>query len=240
MNDKIAYSRTPQMAELLQAAVKQGLTAVHTCLPGIVDKYDAKKQTADIIPAIKKPFLDRDGIEGLDELPVLPNVPVGFPRGGGYFMSLPLQKGDDVILMFAENSIDKWYDSDGKKAVDPVDFRQFDLSDAFAIPGGYPIARAIGDSIAQGLILGQEGGVQIRFTGNGVEVVSGASSSAADFVALSTKVKTEFTSIKAIFDAHIHITTATVGATPTPGVIAPTTTGFPTPGDVASKNLKAD
>ena len=58
MNDKIAYSRTPQTAELLQAAVKQGLIAVHTCLPGIVDKYDAKKQTADIVPAIKKPFLE--------------------------------------------------------------------------------------------------------------------------------------------------------------------------------------
>lgn len=71
---------------------------------------------------------------------------------------------------------------------------------------------------------------------------------AAQFVALANLVKAELDDIKADLDAmkghvdgHIHTTTATVGASPTVGVISPPTTSAPTPhtpGDVASTNLK--
>jgi hypothetical protein len=239
MTRKLGNSRTPQLAELLLAAVDRGLAEVHTCMPGIVESYDPKTQTANILPALKQPFVDVDGGEGLDELPVLPDVPIGFPRGGKYFMSLPLEAGDDVLLMFSENSIDKWYAGDGKKVVDPVDFRRFDLSDAFAIPGGYPLSRAIGDAIAKGLVMGKEGGLQIRFTDDAVEVVSGAAEAADDFVAMAAKVKAELDAIQTWVDSHIHITTATVGATPTPGVISPASPSLGPRGDVASGNLKA-
>ena len=43
-----------------------------------------------------------------------------------------------------------------------------------------------------------------------------------DFVALASKVDAALALLQAAFDSHTHITTATVGATPTPGVNAPT------------------
>jgi hypothetical protein len=58
-----------------------------------------------------------------------------------------------------------------------------------------------------------------------------------DFVALADLVSARLDLIQATFDAHIHITTATVGATPTPGVIAPTATPIGPLDAVASEVL---
>ena len=237
--DKLGQSRSPGLAELLRAAVREGLAQVHTAIPGIVESYDPEKQTAEVRPAVGRPYVNLDGSEGLDEYPVLPNVPVGFPRGGGYFMTLPLQKGDAVLLIFSEQSIDSWSESDGKNQVDPIDFRRFDLSDAFAIPGGNTVSRALGDAVASGLVLGQENGHQIRFTGDSVDVTTGGGESAADFVALAAKVQTALDKIQQTFDAHLHlgnlgaVTGPSIDAALLPSLILPT-------GPVESSNLKAD
>lgn len=56
------------------------------------------------------------------------------------------------------------------------------------------------------------------------------------------KVKTDLDAVKSVFDAHIHVTTATV-STGSPGVLAAPSAGITTPhtpGSVASSNLKAD
>ena len=73
----------------------------------------------------------------------------------------------------------------------------------------------------------------------------------ADFLAGFTDLKSGFDTLKddvnnliTAYNAHIHITTATVGATPAPGVIAPTTSaGTPSTASIdASKkeNLKTE
>ena len=59
-------------------------------------------------------------------------------------------------------------------------------------------------------------------------------------MALSNLVKDELDAMASTFDAHIHITTATVGATAVPGVIAPTTTPQGPIGDVAATKVKAE
>lgn len=61
----------------------------------------------------------------------------------------------------------------------------------------------------------------------------------AEFVALADKVLTELNSIKSAFDSHIHITTATVGASATVGVIQPPAPGMPSPSSVAATKVKA-
>ncbi len=61
----------------------------------------------------------------------------------------------------------------------------------------------------------------------------------ANFVALANLVLSELNAVKTAFDAHTHITTATVSAG-APGVLAVPTPPMPAPGPVASSNLKAD
>ncbi len=60
-----------------------------------------------------------------------------------------------------------------------------------------------------------------------------------EFVALANLVKAELDAMASTFDAHIHITTATVGTGP-PGVISPTTTPQSPIGDVAATKVKAE
>jgi len=46
--DKLGQSRTPDLAELLRASVREGLAQVHTAIPGVVESYDPVKQTANV------------------------------------------------------------------------------------------------------------------------------------------------------------------------------------------------
>jgi hypothetical protein len=63
-------------------------------------------------------------------------VPVHFPSGGGYGLTFPIKSGDHCLLMFSERCIDNWFVNGG--TAPPDDFRQHDLSDAFALVGFSP------------------------------------------------------------------------------------------------------
>jgi len=66
-------------------------------------------------------------------LPLLVDVPVVFPRGGGVTLTFPVKAGDECQLIFNDRCIDFWWQSGGVQL--PVDPRQHDLSDAVAIVG---------------------------------------------------------------------------------------------------------
>jgi hypothetical protein len=71
-------------------------------------------------------------------MPVINNVPVIWPRTSLGSISFPLTHGDGVLLIFSERSLDEWLSNGG--ALAPNDPRQFDLSDAIAIPGLFSFA----------------------------------------------------------------------------------------------------
>ena len=105
---RMGQTRSPDLAEVLRAAVFQGLADTHTAMPGRVEKYDSQRQKADVKPLLKRTVVNLDGTELSEELPVIPDVPVVFPRAGGFFISLPIKKGDFVLLVFCERSIDNY------------------------------------------------------------------------------------------------------------------------------------
>lgn len=116
-----------------QAAINARLEShaldLHTHLPGIVESYDPAKQTAVVRPAIKTIFRNRGPVE----LPHLVDVPVHFPRGGGFVLTFPVAKGDECLLAFSERAIDFWWAKGGVQL--PSEYRLHDLSDAFAFVG---------------------------------------------------------------------------------------------------------
>lgn len=124
----------------LASVIKQGIEShvkeLHTSIPGIIETFDPEKQLASIQPAVKRIFITRDGeteILAPSELPILINVPVIFPRGGGFSLTFPVKKGDECLIMFCERSIDNWHKT-GKVEV-PGARRFHSLSDATAIVG---------------------------------------------------------------------------------------------------------
>lgn len=130
MRNPALQSTTPTLAETVRTLIDADLVDVNTAMPGLVVSYDPATQTADVQPALKKAYYDGAVVDR----PVIPGVPVAFPRGGTAHMHWPLQAGDSVILIFSQRSLDNWKTTGGK--VDPKDVRRFNLSDALAIPGG--------------------------------------------------------------------------------------------------------
>jgi hypothetical protein len=129
MRDPALMGTTPTLTETIRTLIDAQLVDLNSCMPGVVVAYNSATQTADIQPAIKREYWD--GI--IQDRPIIPGVPVAFPRGGTAHMHWPLQAGDSVILIFSQRSLDNWKTTGGK--VDPQDVRKFHLSDALAIPG---------------------------------------------------------------------------------------------------------
>ena len=123
---------TPTLEEVLRLAIAEQLGEMHTAIPAVVESYDPAKQTITARPSLKRKYPDGSVVER----PLIPNVPVAFPRGGGASMTFPLKKGDSVLLVFSMRSLDVWKSKGG--VVDPQDARKFHITDAVAIPGGYP------------------------------------------------------------------------------------------------------
>lgn len=132
INDKAKQVASDEYADR-QAQIDNKLMDVHTALPAIIISFDANKRTVSAQPTIQRVFSDGEGKAGADNLPPCVDVPVVFPMGGGYELTFPINKGDECLLIFAERCIDSWFET-GQPS-EPADFRQHDLSDAFAIVG---------------------------------------------------------------------------------------------------------
>lgn len=123
----------PTLTEVMKNAIDQTLTNVHTSMPGVIESYDFATGLASVKPSFKRKYA---GETESTEYPVVSGVPVIFPRVANAFLRLPVAKGDNVLLVFAERSLDKWMERGG--AVAPADPAKFGLNDAVAIPGLYP------------------------------------------------------------------------------------------------------
>lgn len=208
----------PSLAQVIRGAIDGKLLDVHTALPGRVKSYDASKQVADIIPAIRGVIFTEDDEAVLEDLPVIPNVPVGWLRGGGYSLQFPLKPGDHVLLVFSESATGQWR-STGQTS-EPGDLRRHDLSYPFAIPCCAPDADA----------LTAIGGDEAVLDGPTTVRLGGAS---ADYVALAAKVKANFDAIKQMFDTWIV-------APMDGGAALKTLSGSLVLGDVSTTKVKAE
>ena len=130
----------PTLSDILQNAIEFFIEKMHTATVGIIETYDAAKQKASVKPAISKKYKTFDEkkqklAEHNIEMPVLEDVPVIFPRSKHFSSTFPLEKGDQVLLLFCERALERWL-ADGGLTENGVP-RRYDLKDAIAIPGVY-------------------------------------------------------------------------------------------------------
>jgi hypothetical protein len=124
----------PTDADAVVAYVEDALRRVNTALPGQIDSYDPSSGKATVQPLLREKYADGDVID----LPPIPNVPVVFPRTAAASITLPIARGDGVLLLFCQRSMDTWLSSGG--VANPDDIRMHSLSDAIAIPGLAPFS----------------------------------------------------------------------------------------------------
>src|SRR3972149_1804614 len=151
---------TPSLSEVFKQAMQSSLEGVKVAMPAEVVRYDHKKQLVDAKPYFKRKYQDGEVLDA----PVIYNGPVAFPRAGDAFIALPIKAGHSVLLIFSDRSLEKWLTSGA--AGDPEDSRAHHMSDAFAIPGGYPFSNAADVNNADDVIVKNKD-LEMRIKKNG-------------------------------------------------------------------------
>lgn len=148
--------------EATRAALDGKQTEMWTALPGIIESYDAERQTCTVQPAIKGKVEAPGGAISSVALPLLVDVPVMFPGGGGVVMTFPIAQGDECLVVFASRCIDAWWQSGGVQ--EALEARMHDLSDGFAIVGPRSQARKLADvSTSEAQVRNEAGTMVLSF-----------------------------------------------------------------------------
>jgi hypothetical protein len=130
--------------ESIRQIVDDRLRRVNTCMPGIIESYDAGRREAEVAPQIDDTYASGDRLT----LPVLTGVPVVQLTSADAGLILPIAVGDRVLVLFAQRSMDRWL-ATGNRDVSG-DARMHAMSDALAIAGLCPftIQHADGDGLS--------------------------------------------------------------------------------------------
>ncbi len=232
------------LSEVLDASNASLKESMYHVLPGIVHEFHPgtagqQPATVDVLPAVNDPRSDTvTGQPVAEPFPVIPNIPIVYPRGGGYVFAFPLAAGDHVTLIAYDLDPtlywvygEAWARSSAsiKRGGLPLDLRRHAGAYWLALPSDLSDPGAMLDSSAASneLVIGVDGAAQqIRI--NGTNVSLGAS--ASDFVALASLVKAELSKV-----------VAALGSAAAPSGGGPVTYGHPytTAGDVGSTLVKS-
>lgn len=136
-----SQTRSGDLAETFKSERETTKNQIRVALPGIVQSFDPDAVTAVVQPAIRSVETDNDDNRVTKNYPLLVDVPVIFPRGGGCTLTFPVKAGDECLVIFADRCIDFWWQNGGVQ--EPVDDRVHDLSDAFCIVGPQSQAQKI-------------------------------------------------------------------------------------------------
>lgn len=159
-------SLTGGASQAYQALADSVSASLRVALPGIIQSFDPQAVTCVVQPAIKGSVRDANNKLTSLTLPLLVDVPVVFPRGGGYSITFPIRKGDECLLLFSDRCIDFWWQNG--KVQEAVDPRQHDLSDAFALVGPQSQAQKIGQISTDALQLRTDDGsafIELKHSG---------------------------------------------------------------------------
>lgn len=137
--------RVEDFLEALRAAMDGRLAEAWTALPGIVQDFHAQAMTVSVQPAIRGRLRDEHGRVRSADLPLLVDVPVVFPAGGGFTLTFPVKQGDECLVVFSSRCIDAWWQSGG--VGEPLEPRMHDLSDGFALVGPRSQARVLDPAV---------------------------------------------------------------------------------------------
>lgn len=131
-----------QLADIAEIAAKKEVGSIHVAATAEVVEYDSEEWTALVRQEVKQRSIDEDGESVYDEV-VIPGVPIKWPVFQGFSIVGHLERGDQVLLVFADRSHEDWMRGEGP-GIEADSNRRFDYTDAFALPG----ALAPGETLA--------------------------------------------------------------------------------------------
>ncbi|WAT31821.1 Gp138 family membrane-puncturing spike protein [Pseudomonas sp. GXZC] len=163
---------------------------LRTATPGIVVAVHANG-TVDVQPAIMQ-VTTLDGKRSDEALSVVSGVPTIFAYYAqtlGLSITLPIQAGDEGLLIVADRSIDNWQVAGGvQAAAEPVSPRHHNLTDGLFLPGAISEPKAISSVSADAIQIRNADGttcVSVREREVVLQVGSAMLSVAEDTITLS-------------------------------------------------------
>jgi Phage protein Gp138 N-terminal domain len=128
----------PAIAQFTES-IRQSNFDLRVCVPGIIQSFNATAMTAVVQVAVTETIntVDDNGnnVQQQVQIPLLPDVPVCIPRAGGFCLTLPIQAGDECLVIFADSHYGFFWQSGDVSSPGQL-VRRHDLSDALCIPTG--------------------------------------------------------------------------------------------------------
>lgn len=118
---------------LLKTLMNNLSNNLRVAIPGIIEAFDPVTQTATVQPALREKIANRDLYQEWVNIPLLLDVPIVLPRAGGFVLTMPVQKGDECLVIFSDMCIDAFFSNGGVQ--NQLEKRRHDLSDGIAIMG---------------------------------------------------------------------------------------------------------
>jgi len=116
------------LEEAIKAGVRAGLLDTMISAPAIIKSFNPTLQTVTADIAIQRI------VDGVDKnYTILIDIPIVFPTVQGFHITLPIKKGDEVLVIFADRCIDNWFERGGIQK--QAEHRSHHISDGFAIIG---------------------------------------------------------------------------------------------------------
>ena len=220
----MTWDRTiePSEEDLIRAHIEHALHQVHTAMPCRVQSYDPALQVVDLVPLVRCAVHDPDGGITHEDYPVLPCVPVVFPRTSDHFIAFAIQPGDMGVALFCEDAIGHWRVGGGD-VTDPGFLGRHHLGAGVFIPGLFDrskkLANApayVADTGAPRLVIGSDdtAGTRVTFNNGGsLKITQGSTvvfqldadgtthiggAAASQFVALANLVDARLSALKNI------------------------------------------
>jgi len=134
----------PNLRDLLDAHKKDIFLSMNCHAIGIIEEFDAAKQTVKARIAYKKTFYEKQGKnykEVLVDYPFLIDCPAIVLSGGDFSVKMPIKQGDECLVLFNDRSIDKWFESGNVVQLDSNRLHSF--SDGIVLVGVRSLARSI-------------------------------------------------------------------------------------------------
>lgn len=123
----------------LRQYIGSSMNKMFTAIPAIITSVPSlEEQRIDV-----RILIDRVNPAGETEShPIILNVPLMFPASRSSMLSFPVEKGDNVLLVFSQRSLDRLKMSSGATNMPPKNYRKYSRNDAIAIPGFFSFSEA--------------------------------------------------------------------------------------------------
>lgn len=174
--------RAPSERREQDLKLRQTANNLRVAMPGIIQSFDATEQTVTVQCAIREK-INMDGDLSWQEIPLLLDVPIIFPRAGNYILTMPIQAGDECLVVFGDSCMDAWWQSGGVQ--NQIDCRRHDLSDGYAIVGLYSQPRRINNySTSTAQLRNLSGDAYVELSGSNINIVGNSVTISANNVTI--------------------------------------------------------